>query len=66
MRYGTPAYLQLGEGCADEIMRGADDESELGAFHDLYQPQRRANLRFRLDEYTAAGLETGIIDTKQG
>lgn len=66
VRYGTPAYLQLGDGCADEIVRGADDESELGAFHDLYQPQRRANLRFRLDEYTAAGYETGIIDMKQG
>ena len=60
-RYGTPAYCQLANSCAEEIVRGADDESEMGAFHDLFQPQRTANLRTRLDEYTPAGMETGII-----
>ena len=40
--------------------RGADDEAEMGAFHDLYQPQRIANLRARLDEYTPAGIDAGI------
>jgi hypothetical protein len=60
-RYGRPAYCQLAEGCADEIKRGADDESEMGVFHDLYQPQRAANLRARLDEYTPAGMDAGII-----
>jgi hypothetical protein len=59
--YGTPVYCQLAESCADEIKRGADDESEMGAFHDLYQPQRAANLRSRLDEYTQTGMQTGII-----
>jgi hypothetical protein len=33
----------------------------MGAFHDLYQPQRQANLRVRLDDYTPAGMEAGII-----
>jgi len=61
VRYGTPAYCQLAEDCAEEIKRGADDESEMGAFHDLFQPQREANLRARLDEYTPAGTEAGII-----
>lgn len=60
-RYGHPAYCQLACDCADEIKRGADDESEMGAFHDLYQPQREANLRARLDEYTPAGMEAGIL-----
>jgi hypothetical protein len=60
-RYGTPTYCQLANTCAEEITRGADDESELGAFHDLYQPQRAANLRARLDEYTPAGMDAGII-----
>jgi hypothetical protein len=60
-RYGTPTYCQLAHACADEITRGADDESEMGVFHDLYQPQRAANLRARLDEYTPAGMEAGII-----
>jgi hypothetical protein len=60
-RYGTPAYAQLALTCANEIKRGADDESEMGAFHDLYQPQREANLRARLTEYTPAGTEAGIL-----
>jgi hypothetical protein len=60
-RYGTPTYCQLSDHCAPEITRGADDQSEMGAFHDLYQPQRAANLRARLDEFTPAGMTAGII-----
>jgi hypothetical protein len=33
----------------------------MGVFHDLFNPQRTANLRARLDEYTPAGMETGIL-----
>jgi hypothetical protein len=33
----------------------------MGVFHDLFQPQREANLRARLDDYTPAGTEAGII-----
>ena len=61
LRYGTPTYCQLADACATEIKRGASDQSEMGAFHDLYQPQREANLRTRLDEYTPAGMNAGII-----
>jgi hypothetical protein len=61
VRYGTPTYCQLADTCAEEIRRGADDESEMGVFHDLYQPQRDANLRARLDEYMPARMEAGII-----
>jgi hypothetical protein len=60
-RYGNPAYCQLAPDCADEIKQGADDESEMGAFHDLFQPQREANLRTRLNEYTPASMDVGII-----
>jgi hypothetical protein len=61
MRYGAPSYCQLADNCAEEIARGAADESEIGVFHDLYQPQRAANLRARLDEYVPAGMQAGII-----
>lgn len=61
VRYGSAAYCQLARNCASEIKSGADDQSEMGVFHDLFQPQREANLRTRLDEYTPAGMETGII-----
>jgi hypothetical protein len=60
-RYGTPGYAQLALSCATEISRGADDGSEMGAFHDLFQPQRTDNLQLRLDEYTPAGCDAGLI-----
>jgi hypothetical protein len=61
VRYGRPTYAQLALCGAPEILRGADDESELGVFHDLYQPQREANLLTRLAEYTPAGMDVGIV-----
>lgn len=60
-RYATPAYCQLRPACAAEIRGGADDEAEMGVFHDLYQAQREANLRTRLNEYSPAAMEAGII-----
>jgi hypothetical protein len=33
----------------------------MGAFHDLFQPQREDNLRTRLDEYTPAGTDAAIL-----
>ncbi len=60
-RYGTPWYALLADRCAEEIRRGAEDGAELGAFHDLYRPQREDNLRGRLAEYTPAGTDAGIF-----
>jgi hypothetical protein len=60
-RYGTPAYAQLAARCAAEITRGADDGAELGAFHDLFQPQREDNLNERLTEFSPAGTDAGIV-----
>jgi hypothetical protein len=60
-RYGKPTYCQLAFTCAPEISAGADDQSEMGAFHDLFQPQRATNLRVRLDEFTPAGMEAAVI-----
>jgi len=60
-RYGTPDYCQLAETCPEEIARGADDQSEMGAFHDLFQPQRRATLQARLEEFVPAGVDVGVI-----
>jgi hypothetical protein len=60
LRYGLPAYCQLGPACPAEVTTGAADEAEMGVFHDLYQQQRVANLRLRLEEYLRFGLEAGI------
>jgi P2-related tail formation protein len=60
-RYGDPEYMQLAAACPAEIGTGADDESEMGAFHDLLQPLRVAYLVARLNEHLRFGLEAGIF-----
>ncbi|MGB8700537.1 MAG: phage tail protein [Thermosynechococcaceae cyanobacterium] len=59
--YGQPGYAQLSLGCAEEILTGAEDGSEMGVFDHLKQPQREANLRVGLEEYLRFGLEAGLI-----
>jgi hypothetical protein len=61
LRYGVAAYGQLSARTPDAIRRGADDESEMGAFHFLFQPQRESDLVTRLDEYLRVGLQAGIF-----
>jgi hypothetical protein len=61
LSYGSPVYCQLAQDCAPEITGGADDESELGAFHDLFQPQRLANLNDRLQDFTPADMNSAIF-----
>jgi len=60
-RYGTPGYAQLSAHCRVEISRGAEDGSEMGVFHDLFQPQRADNLAARLTEFTPAGSEAAVV-----
>lgn len=59
--YGTPAYGQLASSTPVEVLRGAEDESEMGVFHHLYGAQRETNLRIRLAEYLRVGLRAGIF-----
>jgi hypothetical protein len=61
LRYSEPAYFQLGGFAPKEIRNGAEDESEMGAFHDLFAPQRESNLKIRLQEYLRFGLEAGVF-----
>jgi hypothetical protein len=59
--FGDPRYAQLDFAGPEEIFTGADDGSEMGAFHELFEPQRIANLKIRLDEYLRFSLEAGIF-----
>lgn len=56
-----PGYAQLSAACPLEISTGGDNESEMGAFNFLLQPQRATNLQTALDEYLRFGLEAGAI-----
>ena len=60
-RYGTHDYARLADDGPEAIRTGADDQSEMGVYHDLYQPQRAALLRQGLDEFTPAGMDTGLL-----
>jgi len=59
--YGQPAFSQLDTRCPVEIRTGADDGAEMGAFHDLFQPQREGNLLSHLDEFLRFGMEAGVL-----
>ncbi|MEU6164324.1 hypothetical protein [Streptomyces tanashiensis] len=61
LRFGDPAYAQLGTATPDTVRRGADDESEMGATHLLFTPRRESDLLLRLDEYLRFGLEAGFF-----
>jgi len=63
LHYGDAGYAQLSQRTSKAILQGADDNAEMGAFHDLFQPQRVANLQLRLQEYLRFGFTTGIIYT---
>jgi hypothetical protein len=60
-RFGRPAYAQIRTSVAREIRAGADDESEMGAFHLVHAPQRETNLLIRLEEYLRFSLEAGAF-----
>lgn len=59
--YGSPGYGRLARSCAEEILAGASDEDEMGAFHFLRQQRRMKNLRVSLDEHLRFGLEAGAF-----
>ena len=60
-RYPAPNYLRLADSCCEEIRSGASDRSAMGVYHDLYEPQREANLAARLAEFVPAGTDAGIL-----
>lgn len=60
-KYGEPNYAQLRQFSLPKISTGAEDNSEMGAFNYLQQPQRETNLRASLNEYLRFGLEAGIF-----
>lgn len=62
-RFGDPTYGRLDRRTPDSVWRGADDESEMGAFHHLQQPRREAYLEARLADYLRFGLDVGLFPT---
>jgi hypothetical protein len=59
--FGASGYCQLSRACPDAVRTGAEDESEIGVFHDLFLPQRESDLRTSLNEYLRFGMEAGVF-----
>jgi hypothetical protein len=60
VQFGQPAYARLAGDAAPELTHGAHDEGELGAYHDLWQPLRVADLRTQLQQFVPAGVDIDI------
>jgi hypothetical protein len=61
VHYDHLRYGELSPLSAEEILKGSEDGSEMGAFSCLKRPQREENLRTCLKEYLRMGLDAGII-----
>ena len=55
-RFGDPGYAQLSDTVPANIARGAENESEMGAFSKLLNPIKFAGLKTKIDEYMPFGL----------
>jgi len=64
VHYDLLRYGELSPVSAEEILKGAEDGSEMGAFGCLKRPQREANLRACLKEYLRLGLDAGIFQVQ--
>ncbi len=49
--FGDPGFGLLSEAAPAEILRGAENHAAMGAFHRLYDPIKRDDLRAKLGEF---------------
>ncbi|HYP07850.1 MAG TPA: hypothetical protein VER03_16575, partial [Bryobacteraceae bacterium] len=56
-----PAHARLAADADGQVLRGAEDGGEMGAFHEFQLALRYEGYRRRLEESTPAGLMTGVI-----
>jgi hypothetical protein len=61
LEYGRPSYAMLSGDAPVCIMKGADDGSEIGAWHLTQEWQAIRNVQIRLAEYLPFALEAGIF-----
>jgi hypothetical protein len=61
-RLGDPGYAQLGETAPEQIVRGAENRSEIGAFSGLLNPIKLDDLRAKVNEFMPFGLIAQFIN----
>jgi hypothetical protein len=55
LHFGHPGYAQLAAACPREILAGASNGAEIGAFNGIDDIRRQDNLRDMLDEHLPVG-----------
>jgi hypothetical protein len=55
-RFGDPGYAQLSDTVPANVMSGAENGSEMGAFSNLLNPIKFDGLKAKIDEYMPFGL----------
>jgi hypothetical protein len=61
LEFGRPSYAMLSGDVPVCVMNGADDGSEIGAYHLTQEWQAIRNVQIRLGEYLPFALEAGIF-----
>jgi hypothetical protein len=59
-QFGSYGFAQLTVHCGVEIRKGAESGSEMGAFHNLFEAQRRDRLESQLDDFTPVNMTSTI------
>ncbi|MGA2488767.1 MAG: hypothetical protein ABSF99_01075 [Anaerolineales bacterium] len=54
--FGQPGYAQLSQAAPSELLCGAEDGSEMGAFSSLHNPIKLDGLKTKIEEYMPFGL----------
>lgn len=61
LRHGGPGYARLSRSCPSAVSRGAEDGSEMGAYHDLDEAARLTSLAERLEQSLPAAMTISIV-----
>jgi hypothetical protein len=61
-RFGHPGYGQLSPTAPQELLQGAENRSEIGAFSKLLNPIKLEDLKAKVNEFTPFGLIAQYIN----
>lgn len=61
-RFADPGYGQLSETAPEQVVRGAENRSEIGAFSSLLNPIKLDDLRAKVNEFIPFGLIAQFIN----
>jgi hypothetical protein len=61
-QFGNPGYGQLSDTAAPELIQGAENRSEIGAFSNLLNPIKLEDLKAKVNEFMPFGLIAQFIN----